>query len=107
MIVLLITIAVFVVLGILFINGKAAFLIAGYNTMSPQDKAQYDIAALSKFMGKIMFVTSASLAMIALGEMLSSTGLIIVGTVVLIAASLFAAVYANTSNRFKIDTTEQ
>lgn len=37
----------FIVLAFLFVNGKATFLIAGYNTMPPEEKAKYDIVALS------------------------------------------------------------
>ena len=50
MIVLLLIIVLFVVLGIVFINGKGSFLIAGYNTMPPEEKEKYDEVALCKFM---------------------------------------------------------
>lgn len=58
MIILLVLIGLFVVLGIVFINGKGSFLIAGYNTAPPEEKEKYDEVALCKFMGKMMFVIS-------------------------------------------------
>ena len=35
-----------VLMGIVYLRGKADGLIAGYNTSSPQDKAKYDIRRL-------------------------------------------------------------
>ena len=37
--------ALFVGLGVLFSKGKGAFLIAGYNTMSKEKKARYDVSS--------------------------------------------------------------
>ena len=54
-------IILFIVLGIVFINGKGSSLIAGYNTMSPEEKGKYDTVALTKFMGKMMFALSFSM----------------------------------------------
>lgn len=38
----------FVILGALVKNGKMYFLIAGYNTMSAEEKAKYDIEGIAK-----------------------------------------------------------
>lgn len=104
MIVLLITLAVFLTLAILLSRGKAAFLIAGYNTLPPEEQAKYDIDALSKFMGKIMFGASGGLLLLVFGGLLPSTGLQIAGTVLLLLVSIFAVVRTNTGNRFKKET---
>lgn len=96
--------ALFLVLATLFINVKATFLIAGYNTMSPEEKAKYDIVSLSKFMGKVMFAISGSLLLL-LGQIVSSAGLAIASTILVVAISLFAVIYIITGNRFKIDKT--
>ena len=45
----------FLVAAVIFSKGKGASLIAGYNTMPPQEKRQYDEVAMCKFMGKIMY----------------------------------------------------
>ncbi|WP_343955701.1 DUF3784 domain-containing protein [Yaniella flava] len=97
--------ALFLVLATLFINVKATFLIAGYNTMSPEEKAKYDIVSLSKFMGKVLFAISGSLLLLLLGQIVSSAGLAIASTILVVAISLFAVIYIITGNRFKIDKT--
>jgi len=91
----------FIVLAFLFVNGKATFLIAGYNTMPPEEKAKCDIVALSKFMGKVMFAVSGSLFLLILGEVFHSNGLSIAATILIVAISLFALIRTNTGNRFK------
>lgn len=58
MIVMIIVIALFIGIGIVFINGKGSSLIAGFNTMTPEEKENYDTLALCKFMGRMMFVLS-------------------------------------------------
>lgn len=37
-----------IVLGVLVKDGKMYFLIAGYNTLSPAEKAKYDIAGIAR-----------------------------------------------------------
>ena len=48
----LVMIMVFVILGVIFLNGKGAFLIAGYNTTSKAEKQKTDEKKLCSFMGK-------------------------------------------------------
>ncbi|WP_432355477.1 DUF3784 domain-containing protein [Sporosarcina sp. A2] len=48
-------------MGTLFIKGKGAFLIAGYNTMAPEEQEKYDSIQLCKFMGKTMYALSFSM----------------------------------------------
>ncbi|GGJ68753.1 MULTISPECIES: DUF3784 domain-containing protein [Virgibacillus] len=52
MIVLMFVIGLFIVLGILLINGKGSSLIAGYNTMPPEEKEKYDTVALWQVYGE-------------------------------------------------------
>lgn len=63
-----IVVAVFVVLGIVFSKGKGAFLIAGYNTSSPEEKSKYNVVDLCKFMGKIMFALAFCFLILAINE---------------------------------------
>lgn len=51
----LIMIVVLILLGILFHFGKGADLIAGYNTLPAEKKAEYDVKKLCKYMSKLMF----------------------------------------------------
>lgn len=91
------------VLAVLFMNVKASFLIAGYNTMSAAQRIQYDIVALSKFLGKIMFAISGSFLLLVLGVIFNSNSLLAISTILLIAISLLAVIRTTTGNRFKAD----
>lgn len=48
----LIIIMLFIFLGTVFISGRGAFLIAGFNTLPQEEQDKYDTVALCKFMGK-------------------------------------------------------
>lgn len=48
------------VLGIVFLCGKGAMLIAGYNTSSPEERAQMDEKQLCRFMGKFCFAMAGA-----------------------------------------------
>lgn len=49
------TAMVFIALGIAIKYGKMHFLMAGYNTMSKEDKAKYDIEGISSVFRNVMF----------------------------------------------------
>jgi len=89
----------FVILGIVFLSGRGSFLIAGYNTMSKEEKAKYDVNALCKFMGKIFL----PLGILTFGFLIESieSWYIWFYLNIMFALIIFAAIYANTGNRFK------
>lgn len=91
----------FLIFSILLSKGKGAFLLAGYNTMSDSEKANYDETALCKFMGKIMFGVSFSLFLFALSEWLENQFIFVMALILLPIFIQFGVVYANTGNRFK------
>jgi hypothetical protein len=97
----LLIIGLFIVLGVIFSNGKGSFLIAGYNTMPKMEKEKYDTVALCKFMGKMMFSLSFSMAFWVLSDLLGTKWLFNFGLVLFICTILFTLLYANTGNRFK------
>ncbi|WP_200416467.1 DUF3784 domain-containing protein [Virgibacillus salexigens] len=101
MIVLMFVIGLFIVLGILLINGKGSSLIAGYNTMPPEEKEKYDTVALCKFMGKMMFTLSFSMLFWVLSEAYEIGALFTFGLVLFIGIIVFMLIYVNTGNRFK------
>ncbi|MBO1002856.1 DUF3784 domain-containing protein [Pseudogracilibacillus auburnensis] len=91
----------FAVIGLIFINGKGASLIAGYNSMSEAEKEKYDEVALAKFMGKMMFALIFSMIFWLLSTLLSMDWLLYVGIILFVGIVLFIVVYANTGERFK------
>lgn len=94
-------IASFVVLGIVFLRGKGAFLIAGYNTSSPEAKSKIDEKALCKFVGKLMLVLAACWLLIALSSLPNLLFLLWIGLGLFFAITIAFVIYANTGNRFK------
>ena len=89
-------------LSIPLLMGKGTGLIAGYNTMSPEEKRRYDGPALARFTGKILLVIG--LATLPYGVGIFCFGLewlTWVYLTVVIGLSVFAAIYCNTGNRFK------
>ena len=97
----LIVALVLVALGILFMNGKGAFLIAGYNTSSKAEQDKFDKLALCKFMGKSVFAISACWLIVGLSDIFDSMFLLWMGIGLFFAVIIFMLVYANTGNRFR------
>lgn len=91
----------FGVIGLIFINGKGASLISGYNSMSEAEKEKYDEDALAKFMGKMMFALIFSMIFWLLSTLLSMDWLLYVGIILFVGIAIFIVVYANTGERFR------
>ncbi len=89
----LIVIGICVLLGFLFRSGKGAFLIAGYNTMSPAEKAQYDEKKLCRLMGKFMFVLALLWTLIMIGHALDNAILHTAALVLFFAVTLAGALF--------------
>jgi hypothetical protein len=53
--IIIIVALLFIVLGLLIKYGKMYFLIAGYNTMSAEKKAKYDIEGIAEVFKNAMF----------------------------------------------------
>lgn len=90
----------FAVLGVIFLKEKGAFLIAGYNTMSQDEKSKINEKKLCKFMGKFMLVLAACWLVIALSEGFQIRVLFWGGLVLFSVTIIVGIVYANTGNRF-------
>jgi preprotein translocase subunit SecG len=96
----LIMMALFIVLGMVFLRGKGAFLIAGYNTASASEKAKTDEKKLCAFMAKFMFVLAGCWFLMVLSAAFDSTFLLWLGLAVFFIAIIIGVIYANTGNRF-------
>ena len=92
----------FILLGIMLSLGKWSFLIAGFNTMSKEEKEKYDVLALCKFMGKLMFIIAFSVLLFILSRLLMTNVLLYIGVGIVIVSVVFTVIYANTGDRFKI-----
>lgn len=94
-------ILLFVFLGVVLYQGKATFLIAGYNTLPKEKQEEYDTVALGRFMGKSLFALSFCMVLWLLSDMFNKQWLFVTGLVLFIGIIMFMMIYANTRNRFK------
>ena len=90
-----------IILGIVLCCGKGAFLIAGYNTASPKEKAAYNEKALCRATGVLVLAIVGSVEVLMLGLVLDMTALVWVGGVLIAGSTVFGLIYINTSKRFK------
>lgn len=90
-----------IVLGVVFYQGKGAYLIAGYNMMTKEEQAKYDVPAMTKFMGKSMFALAGSMVFYFFGILFDKDIFFYIGTVMMIGIALFMVIYSNSGNRFK------
>jgi len=90
-----------IVMSIFLLAGKGSFLIAGYNTISEKEKANYDAVALSKFIGKIMLPIGILLPGLAIAAMFNISWYITLFRVAVFGLPIFAIIYCNTGNRFR------
>ena len=88
---------VIIVLAVVLLRGRGAGLIAGYNTMSEEEKAKYDAPAMCRFVGKILLPIGILTPFVLFGKgwFALAYGVIVAGL------SAFAVIYANTGNRFR------
>jgi len=90
-----------IVMSIFLLAGKASFLIAGYNTMSKEEKSKYDEIALSKFIGKILLPMGILCPGVAIAAIFNISWFHVLFMAVTFGLSIFALIYCNTGNRFR------
>ena len=89
----------FLLLGILFSMGKGGFLIAGWNTMSPEERARYDEKAVFRNMSALMFSCAGCVALLLLGNVLDMEALHWAGALLLVPCVIFFVVRVNTAGK--------
>ena len=92
---------VLIVMAIIMLSGRGANLIAGYNTLSDQEKRKYDTKRLARFMGGILLPIGLAFPCIAIGGIFVLWWMPIVFIGLSVGLLIFAIIYANTGNRFK------
>ena len=93
-------IALMLVMALFFLAGRGANLIAGYNTLSDAQRANYDEKALCRFVGWLLIAICASMGIVWAGTHFGVSWAIWVGIALMTALPIAGAVYANTGNRF-------
>ena len=85
----------FFLLGVMFAVGKGTGLIAGYNTATAEEKANYDKKKLCKAMSRLMFALSGCWLVNAASEIFKEIALLWIGLALFLIVSVVGAVYVN------------
>ena len=93
--------AIVVAISIVMLVGRGARLIAGYNTLSKDEKEKINSTKLSKFLGKILLPIGLSINGITIGIVCNIQWIGILVAIVVVTLIVIAAVYCNTGNRFE------
>lgn len=91
-------------LAILISTGKADFLIAGYNTASKEEKSKIDEKALSKFLGKLIFILAIIQLAVPIATIMNinSLKLITIWTnIIFVGVTIAGVIYMNVSKKFE------
>jgi len=91
----------FVVMAVFLLNGRGSFLIAGFNTMSDEKRAEYDEKALCKAVGWLLLLMAIFMLLFPLAIHLDLMWLFWLTFVPFIVLPFAFVIYANTGNRFK------
>ena len=87
--------------AVLLICGKGGRLLAGYNTMTPEERAAFDERALCRFWGKILLPMGAFLPMAAVGGIYDKVWPALAYLALVLGLVAFAIIYSNTGKRFR------
>lgn len=96
-------IVLFIVLGNVFHSGKGLSLVAGYNTMSEEEKAKINEQELLKAMGNMSFGLAFSLMFWVASSLYGRNDLFIVGLILFLVILFGTIIHVNTSEKFKRD----
>ncbi|HSI68055.1 MAG TPA: DUF3784 domain-containing protein [Planococcus sp. (in: firmicutes)] len=91
----------FLIMSFFLLQGKGAFLIAGFNTMPAAEKAKYDKVALCKATGKLLLMITFLTALITAADFLGLDWLMYAAIGSMFAVIILALIYMNTGNRYK------
>ena len=93
MIVLIIVAAILVIMGVLILIGKGDNLIAGYNTASKEEKAQYNVKRLRGLIGGLLIVLAPMMFLLKGEDTMAATWSFVALVFVL---SIVVVILANT-----------
>lgn len=91
------------IFGLIIRTGKANFLIAGFNTMSEQEKSKWNEEAVSKYTGWTLIISSLVLLIGCIPILLCAYPYVslLVSWGLFVLVVIGGMVYINTSGRFK------
>ena len=90
----------FLVISIIFLNGKGADMIAGFNTMSKEEQAKYDKKAMCRFVGVMTLAAIFPVMLMPIGIFTGPTLMSLCLMLYYVIVVIGGLVYANTGGRF-------
>ena len=95
------TILLLSVLGLVIRSGKGAFLIAGYNTASKEEKEKTDEKKLCKAVGNLLLGLAVCWILPTVGMAIEKMWIVWVGFALTTMVCIIGVVYMNTGDRFR------
>ena len=94
-----------IIMSLFLLNGKGAFLVAGYNTMSKKKQAKYDEKALCRATGRFLLWMTCCVILLPFSIISGVTWMPYCAEGIIAVSVLVFMIYANTGNRFhkKVD----
>ena len=89
------------ILGLVIRSGKGAFLIAGYNTASKEEKERTDEKKLCKAVGNLLLSLAACWIVPTVGIATGKMLIFWIGFALFIVVCITGVVYMNTGDRFR------
>ena len=89
------------ILGIFIARGRGLWLIAGYNTASPAEKAKIDQKALCRHVSRLLWFSAGCFTLLMVSDVLASTAVMVVALVLLFAGIPAGIIWMNTGDRLK------
>lgn len=94
--------ALMVLLAFYFFSGRGAMLISGYNTMSKEERARYNIKELTRAVGIFMLVLAVLMAFTLFAGMIADNMTwALVGLICIFVFTIFWIIYMNRSKKIK------
>ena len=87
------------ILGICIARGRGLWLIAGYNTASPAEKAKIDQKALCRHVSRLLWFSAGCFALLMVSDALDSAAVMVLALVLLFAGIPAGIIYMNTGDR--------
>ena len=89
------------ILGIFIARGRGLWLIAGYNTASPAEKAKIDQNALCRHVSRLLWFSAGCFVLLMVSDLLDSAILMALALILLFTGILAGLIYMNTGDRLK------
>lgn len=92
---------VIVIMSIIMLTGRGADLIAGYNTLTEEEKNKFNTKALTRFIGGITLPIGLAFPTVALGGIFDLWWVPFLFVAFTLGLVIFAFIFINTGKRFR------